>query len=222
VLLLAVIGAWLSHTAVYLHTRGTAGLRTELLAAPHVYMGPAAGVILAAAGTAAGRWWQLWSDLGGRLARVRAAIDSARRGHRSIAPPPHRRPMACVRSHGLLSLWPAVTLLQLTIYVLQENLEAVWVHQASPGLAVLWSDHWLATAVHLVTAFLLCALALLLRRGVTRRERALLLRERVLRWLLRAPLLQAGAARSALLPSPVDRFGRELWSRPPPPLPIRQ
>ena len=184
-LLLALLGAWLSHTAIYLDLQGTDGLRAELVGAPHLYMLPAAALIVAVSGVVAGRWWQLWCDLGRRLVAARSAIEHAWRGHRPASPPPESSLRPPSRSGRLLSLWLAVAPLQLTLYVLQENLEARSMHEAAPGLSLLWADHWTATVIHLVTALLLCAVVLRLRRGVARREHALVLRERLVRWLLR-------------------------------------
>jgi hypothetical protein len=214
-LLLALLGAWVSHTAVYVQLRGVVGLHAELLASPHRYMLPAAALILAGAWVGVGRVWRRWRDLGRRLEVVRAAVDAVRRGLR-VAPPPSRlRAGAPTPAQRLLTAWAAVAPLQLILYVLQENLEAQSAHQPVPGLAVLWSDHWTAVLIHGAVALFLCAVTVLLTRRVAERARALVAHERLLGRLLRS----AGAVRtaiSAVLESPIERFGPQLWSRPPP------
>jgi hypothetical protein len=201
---------------VYVHLRGAAGLREELFGTPHLYMLPAAGLMIAVTGLALRHLWRRWSDLGRRLAMARAAVDRAWRGHRTT---PLEQPAAPTWSYRLVSLWLVVAPLQLVLYVLQESLEARSVHQAVPGLAVLWSDHWSATVVHLLTALVLCALAVRLTGGIVRRARALVVHERLLRWLLRR-LAATRPVTGIALQSPLDRFGRQLWGRPPP-APVR-
>jgi hypothetical protein len=215
-LLLALLGAWLSHTAIYVHLRGAAGLQAELLASPHRYMLPAAGLILVATGLAVRRAWRLWCDLGLRLSVVRTAVDRVQRGLLPASPLSLRGVDGTLRPGRLLALWAALAPLQLTLYVLQENLETRWAHQAAPGLSALWSDHWAATVIHLVTALVLCAVAAWLTRGVAHRARSLVVQERLLRWLLRRLSAARSTARAVLLEPPLDRFGPQLWSRPPP------
>lgn len=209
ILLLALVGAWLSHTALYVQTRGAAGLHAELLGSPHLYMLPAAGLLVAATFAIISRWWRLWDDLGRRLLALR--------GESRALPLPRRR---APRGGGtrLLTLWLAVAPLQLTLYVLQENLEAASVHEGAPGISLLWANHWLAVAVHAVAALLLCALAVRLMRRVARRERELVVRERLLRLLFLDRLAAVRGTVATAPQSPLDRFGSQLWSRPPPQL----
>ena len=220
-LLLALLGAWLSHTAVYVDLRGPAGLQADLLASPHRYMLPAAALILTATALVVRPVWRLWCDLGLRLQVVRTAVDRVQRGLLPASPLSHRSVHGTLRSGRLLALWATVAPLQLTLYVLQENLEALSAHQVAPGLSVLWSDHWAATLIHAVTALVLCALAVWLTRGVARRARSLAVEARLLRWLLRRLSAARCTVSAALLESPLDRFGPQLWSRPPP-LPTRR
>ena len=220
-LLLALLGAWLSHTAVYVHARGLAGLQSELLASPHRYMLPSAALILIAMALAVHPVWRLWCDLGLRLQMVRTAVDRVRSGLLPVSPLSHRSVHGTLRSGRLVALWAAVAPLQLTLYVLQENLEAGWSHESAPGLSVLWTDHWTAVVIHLATALVLCALAAWLTRRVAHRARSLAVHERLLRWLLRGLSAARSTVSATLLESPLDRFGRQLWSRPPP-LPARR
>ena len=214
-LLIAFLGAWLSHTAIFVHLRGSAGLEAELLASPHRYMLPAAALILAAGSIAARHLWRHWRDLGARLAAARTALDAVWRGHRPSPPAPPRSLEVPSHHARALSLLAAVAPLQLTLYVLQENLEALSAHGAAPGLSVLWSARWTATVIHLAMAAVLCAAAAWLTRGVARRARSVAAHERLLRRLVRA-VAAARTALNALLEPPLDRHGVQLWSRPPP------
>ena len=113
----------------------------------------------------------------------------------------------------LLSL---VWTLQLVVYVAQENAElrALGVHQ--PVLNVISGVHLWAAGAHLLVAGALLAVLWLVHRPVA--QLAELVRE-VVAWLLAhpgrrlAPARRAPAVRSW---TPVERFGRQLWSRPPP------
>ena len=216
ILLLALVGAWLSHTALYVETRGVGGLRAELLGSPHLYMLPAAGLLVAATFALISRWWRLWQELGGRLLALRGDVAPAALRGAAMPRLPRRWPLRDGGEARLPGLWLAVAPLQLILYVLQENLEAASVHQAAPGISLLWADHWLAVVVHAVTALVLCALAALLIRRVARRETELVLRVRLLRLLFLESLAAVRAAVGAAPQPPLDRFGCQLWSRPPP------
>lgn len=116
------------------------------------------------------------------------------------------------------SLLSLVWVLQLVLYVVQENAElrALGLHQ--PVLGVLTGTHEWAAAVHLLVAVVLVGAVWLSRRPVA--ELARLVRE-VVAWLVAGrrriavphPALSATRSRT-----PAERFGRHLWSRPPPAL----
>jgi hypothetical protein len=116
------------------------------------------------------------------------------------------------------SLLSLVWVLQLLIYVVQENAElrALGMHQ--PVLTVVTGTHQWAAAVHLLVAVVLVGALWLVHRPVA--ELARLVRE-VVAWLAAgrrrapAPLLSAQPTRSW---TPAERFGRHVWSRPPPAL----
>ncbi|HVS40989.1 MAG TPA: hypothetical protein VMU20_01860, partial [Candidatus Dormibacteraeota bacterium] len=114
-LLLALLGAWLSHTAVYVDLRGPAGLQADLLASPHRYMLPAAALILTATALVVRPVWRLWCDLGLRLQVVRTAVDRVRRGLLPASPLSRRCVHGTARPARLVALWAAVAPLQLTL-----------------------------------------------------------------------------------------------------------
>ncbi len=88
--------------------------------------------------------------------------------------------------------------LQLGLYLLQENLEAAAGGAALPGLGVFLGVHAAAPLVHVAARI----------TGVARLLRLLL--------ASLAPAAPPPAPAVAWRPSPLDRLGRQLWSRPPP------
>jgi hypothetical protein len=116
--------------------------------------------------------------------------------------------------------WLPLTLLQIGLYLFQENVEAALAGAAAPGLGAISGVHAAAPLVHGLVALLLCAAAALAWRLLHRRAAAV---ERVAA-LLRHLLDRLGSMRPltpgalVAVPLPLDRFGR-LWCRPPP-LPV--
>lgn len=216
--LLALVGVWLGHTVEYVRVEGTAGLREELVGSIHWYMAPV-GVVLAllAAATAVGAW-RLWTRLGGQLAAARHALarawrdDGSARDHRSPGggSPPAGAELRISR------LWPLLAVVQIGLYVLQENIETAAVGLPAPGLHALTGTHWAASLVHAAVALLLAAVVVGIRRALHHRSGAV----RAVRALLDVLLgvVRPGDTHpvtSVVVPRPADRFGR-LWCRPPP------
>jgi hypothetical protein len=216
VTLLPFLGVWLGHTAEYWRVHGTVGLRGAMAGSVHGYMLPA-GIVLSVLAAAAGlRCAQAWWALGLRLRLARDAVARAWRGAPLPLPPveaPHDAP-----TFTSVLLWLAP--LQLTLYVLQENLEAWRVGIAAPGLGAITGVHRAAPLVHLAVSACIVATALLLQRVLRRRERGVLACQRLARVLL-AALLRARPAprpRSLGAASPRDRWTLQLLRRPPPAL----
>jgi hypothetical protein len=206
VVLAAVVGAWLSHGLEYIRVWGWDGFGSSTSRQVHTYMGPVglALLLLAFVGVEAGlRTFRRVERLLGGLADGTVNPDDA-----SVAT--HRRFTLPVTS--LLSL---VWVLQLALYVVQENAElrAMGVHQ--PTLNVISGVHQWAAGIHLLVAAVLLGAIWLLHRPLARLVEAV---HAVVAWLV--------AGRRRALPSPpvppvrawtpAERFGPQLWSRPPP------
>jgi hypothetical protein len=195
------------------------GLRGELFTSLHAYMLPL-GVLLALLAAVGGvRAWYAWCALGRRMVAARAALLRVWRGR---APAPDIAPRGDVTScprPQLVVLWAPLTLLQLALYLLQENLEAAAAGHPLPGLAPVTGVHWAAPMVHAGTSFLLAAGILVLMRFLGRRRHALDVIERLVHTL--AHHLGRSCDQSPApvwCPSPLDRLGRQLLRRPPPAL----
>jgi len=217
---LALAGVWLGHTAEYVRVAGTAGLREELLGSIHWYMAPVGLALALVAAVLAVRAWQLWAGLGRQLTAARLAISRAWRGRRQDGGQtlPIRRADVAPRLSAT-RVWPLLALVQIGLYLLQENLEALAAGVPAPGMQALAGRHWAAPLVHAAVALLLTGVVVLIRRVFQHRSRAVTSTRALLRVLL-AVIGRARAVRPATpppAPRPADRFGR-LWCRPPPPL----
>jgi hypothetical protein len=218
VVLLAMVGGWTGHLLEYLRVGGAAGVHATLLGSAHVYMLPLGALLALLVGFSAAWWWRAWTALGHRLDGARRALAGALRGH-LVAPVP--RPATATPSG--VARWLALTLLvatvQVSTYILQENLEAVAAGRATPGLGAVSGVHAAAPLVHLAVAALLCALAMAgawRLRTRTQRIRACARLVRVLLATLVRPGDPAGPRPAAWRPSPFDHLGRPPWRGPPP------
>ena len=107
-------------------------------------------------------------------------------------------------------------------WTLQENLEHALSGEGVPVLGVFAGAHWAASLVQLGVACVLAALVIACRSRVADLARRIDAVERLAHWLTRArvavlPTPAAGRVRSF---TPLERFGRHLLQRPPPPLRI--
>src|SRR5207245_8812538 len=111
------------------------------------------------------RCWQLWTELGLRLDRARAAVAAAWRGRQRsrLTAAATTVPSAPAR---MAALWLPVALLQIGLYLIQENVEAVVAGSPAPGLGAVWGAHWAAPLVHAGVALLLAVLTVGLFRPV--------------------------------------------------------
>ncbi|MGH7687444.1 MAG: hypothetical protein ACREN2_11600 [Candidatus Dormibacteria bacterium] len=220
---LALIGLWLGHTLEYMRVLGTAGLNTELFGSVHAYMLPL-GAALAFAAATGGLWlWRLWSALGRRVDGGRAAIRSLFRGR--PVQPPGEPPSSLGRAPsfwaGVLVAWPALALLQIALYIFQENAEALAGGVRAPGLGAVSGVHWMAPFVHAAVAFVLVTIAAAVVRLLGRRVQTVARIEAVLRALLRARRLlpqRLSAPASRDLRAPFLLLGLQRRQRPPPTL----
>jgi hypothetical protein len=217
VVLAALGGTWAGHTAEYLRIDGGAGLQRALLGGVHVYMLPL-GAVLALAATVAGvRCWRAWLALGRRLDVARAALGRAWRGQR-VGAELGRSPASVSAPSRWAALWLLLSALQVGLYLLQENIEAVVAGGAPSGLHPLLGMHSAAGPVQVAAALVLATALLVLGRRLRRRERAVDGCERLVRTLWQRLAVRAVGARRARawIPSPADRLGAQLWRRPPP------
>jgi hypothetical protein len=217
--LLALIGVWLGHTVEYVRVWGTAGIDRALAGPAHAYMIPVGVMLAVAAALAARRAWSVWQSLASRLDRAARQLRLALRGGRpEPAPAPGLAGVTPSWQARILTLAGALAVIQVAVYVLQENLEAVAMHQPAPGLGAITGVHWAAALIQLDVALLLLAAAVTLLRRLRIRVAAIISVESVLR-LLSATLRPEPVPRprAARLTAPLDeRIGHCLWSRPPP------
>ena len=205
VALTAVLGAWLAHVGEYVRVWGWGGFGSATSRQVHTYMGPVGLVlvVLAVLGVVLGlRSFHRLERLVTGLADGTVDPDTAMRHGRRFTLP-------------VTSLLSLVWVLQLLLYVLQENAElrAMGVHQ--PVLDVLAGVHIWAAGVHLLVAVVLVAALWAGHRPVARLAELV---QEVVAWLLarRRPLVPAPSVPAVRSWTPVERFGRQLWCRPPP------
>jgi hypothetical protein len=206
--LVVVAGAWLAHVAEYLRVWGWDSFGSAASRQVHIYIGPVGVALLLLAVTGV----QVGLRSFRRFERLLVGLTDG-----SVAPtaPLRRARRFEVPVTSLLSL---VWTLQLALYIAGENAELRATHTHQPVLSVVSGTHQWAAAVHLLVAAALVAVVWLTHRPLT--ELAELVRQ-VVAWLVAtgrravAPAPPVPAIRSW---TPAERFGRQLWSRPPPAL----
>ena len=203
--LLALVGEWLSHTVEFVRVSGFEGAFGSV----HAFMGPIGAVLVVAGLVGVHSTVRLVRRLERRLVELRR-VERTGVPSRTLAPPPPCDP----GTWSVLALVAIVWCSQCALYVLQENLEAGLSHHA-PGLSVLAGTHALVSLVHLVVAMALVAGLWLTRRQVTRLVQAVRLVEARI-WIARRAASAAPSYRAARIWTPLDRWGMQLWSRPPP------
>jgi hypothetical protein len=233
VVLAALIGAWLGHLLEYIRVAGLRAGVGSVTTSVHLYLLPAGlGLVAGAIAVGTVATWA-WVGLARRLAAARWAL---KRGHRArpapgaatgtaerlptlpaanrtarLLAPPGRSPVG-----GVASLWVLLTLLQVTIWVVQENVELSASRLPMPGAGVLGGVHALAPAVQAGVALGLAALIVGLQHRFARRVRQVRAHERLLarRWppvVIFVPVELV--TRST---TPLERWGAQRWPRPPP------
>ena len=206
VALAAVIGAWLAHCLEYVRVWGSDGFASSASRQVHTYMGPVGLVLLVLAFVGV--------ELGLRtVRRLQRLVVGLAEGRVDPAAPVRGRRRYTVPLMTLLSL---VWCLQLVLYVVQENAElrALGVHQ--PALDVLSGVHVWAAGVHFIVAAALVGALWVLHRSVAQLTELV---GDVVAWLLAHAQRRSAPASPALSIrswTPFERFGRQLWCRPPP------
>jgi hypothetical protein len=203
----------------YARLGGSGRLPAAAFSSVHVYMLPVGGLLALGAAFCGVRCWQAWWMLGRRLEQTRRALGDALRNRRSRRPriSPGRSPSEGAQ---LLALWLPLSLLQVGLYLVQENGEALVSGRALPGLGAVLGVHSVVLLVHVLVAWALAWGVLLVLHSLGDRRDRVDACERLLLVLLRR-LGRAAAvphATRALSASPIDRLGRGIWCRPPPAL----
>jgi hypothetical protein len=211
-LLVAFIGSWIAHSAEYVRVYGSRGIRRELVGSAHLYMGPLGLVLLGLFSVAALRWHQQGRRLGDRLHRGQAALRGARRRDTDRAPIDQGAPPSSL-GHEWLGLLTG----QIVIYFVQENIEALRATGRSPGFGVLTGAHWAAPLIHAGVALLLAAGLVVVHRRRARLLSDVSIVERlVARLWPRRPAVCLVPVTCEVAVTPLQRWGRQRWQRPPP------
>jgi hypothetical protein len=209
---LAVLtGTWVSHALIYALGQGPLGWPDALLRSLHLYMSPL-GLALALLGAALTvRALDVWRTLERRLRVASVALrrSAPRRLAASTATPldPPR---------GVATLAALLSVVQFSVYVIQENFERIAVSVPVPGAAVVAGRFAPVVIVHVVVALTLASGLVFLQHRLHRRERVVLARERLVSAIARRRVASLVHPLVARLWTPVERFGRCLWARPPP------
>lgn len=215
---LTFVGVWLGHVLEYLRVGGGRGFHQALLGSAHLYMLPV-GVALAAFVARFGlRWWRLWTSLGHHLDRERSRLRLAWRA-RSPGSEASSKPRI-ERGLSVPLVWPPLALAQIGVYLLQENLEALLSGQQASGLDAVSGIHWAAPLVHGAVALVAAVAVAFVTRRLHRRASRLQHCHRLVQllWGLRRCHTRVTRGPADWPRSPVERFGPQRWSRPPPAL----
>ncbi|HEY2706047.1 MAG TPA: hypothetical protein VGL20_20390 [Candidatus Dormibacteraeota bacterium] len=214
--LLTFLGVWLGHCLEYLRLGGGLGLRATVLGGTHLYMLPLGALLTLIAAHLGVRAWRLWRGLGRRLEVAHSLLVRALRGRTSTLV--HEPPPCSTETISILLLWPPLALGQIGLYLLQENLEAVLTTGRASGLGAVAGVHWAAPLVHGGVALLLAAVVAVISRQIHDRASRLHHCERLVAALRRACRCVPTPRRASVSwsPTPLQRFGAQLWSRPPP------
>jgi hypothetical protein len=216
--LLAFVGAWLGHTLEYARLAGARGLAASPLSSVHADMLALAALLTLLAALCGIRAWRVWLGLGRRLDAARTCLARALRGQGVPTGPAAGTPLPSGAARWL-ALLLMLAALQLGLYLVQENLEGVVAGLGILGLGPVTGVHWMAPLIHAAVAMPLASVAVLVSRRLGARSRRIELCERLVLRLLGvlAPRPSAaGRPAAQWSPSPVDRFGGTLWTRPPP------
>ncbi len=214
--LLTFLGVWLGHCLEYVRLGGTLGLRSTIAGATHLYMLPLGVLLTLLAAHLGVRAWRLWRALGRRLEVAHTVLRRTLRGRTSRIV---HEPRACsTEAVSVLLLWPPLALGQIGVYLLQENLEGALTTGREPGLGALVGLHWAAPLVQAAVALLLATGVAVLSRRIHDRASRLHRCERLVAALRRARRCVSAPRPGSISwsPSPLQRFGAQLWSRPPP------
>jgi hypothetical protein len=223
VALLACVGVWLGHTLEYVRVWGWSGLDRELTGSTHLYMVPLGLGLTLLLAFAAGGLAKLHRRLARRVQGASALLTRAWRDRTVAAGRPATRDRGAAPSwrRVTLALGAALAVLQVGLYLIQENVETAVVGVPAPGASAVSGVHWAAPLIQLAVGFALAAVTVTLWWLLRRREAVVERIERAVDGLLAA--LAARRFRAVLPPSvPVGHhgapalLGASIWCRPPP------
>jgi hypothetical protein len=213
VVLTAMVGAWVGHLLEYVRVAGWDAGLAEMTSSVHSYFFPAGaaltalivGLVVVARST--------WNVLG---RRIRAAETCLWR--RPRAPLPHGPVDPPGQAVRVVALWLLLSMLQTTMWVIQENLEAVAAGHRAPLLGVVSGVHRLAPVIQAEMALILASTYSLVQRWFLRRRSRLSVLERLVarRWNPTFGLLPVRWRAAGAQSTPLERWGRQRWQRPPP------
>jgi hypothetical protein len=223
VALLACAGVWVGHTLEYVRVWGWSGLDREMAGSAHLYMVPVGLALTVLLAGAAGALLSFQRRLRRRADGAFGLLARAWRG-RTVVP---RRPVARIRaapgSTGrlILSFGAALAVLQVGLYLIQENVESAAAGLRMPGLSAITGVHWAASLIHAGVALVLAAISVALWSLFRRREAAVERIEQAVHGVLAA--LAERRVRPLLPPFAPLRLhgapaflGASIWCRPPP------
>ncbi len=111
-----------------------------------------------------------------------------------------------------------LAVLQIAVWVLQENLETVSSGRPAPLLGVVGGSHWLAPVVQAEVALILATAYVVVHRLFSQRRGQIEVIERLVarKWRRRCPARTAPLRSLPVAWSPLARWGAQRWQRPPP------
>lgn len=210
--LAALAGAWLGHLLEYIRVAGWHAGLVEMTSTVHAYYFPAGAAIVALVVLAGAQAARAWRRLSHRLRRAQAGL--------------WRRPVDVpapddVHPHTLAlgQVWAILTMLQLAIWVVQENLEGVAAGRAAPMLGVLAGAHSLAPVIQAEVALILAVGLVTIGRRFDRQGDRIRVVERLVsrKWSRAATVTPAPTLARGVPSTPAERWGVHRWQRPPPP-----
>src|ERR1700680_44209 len=143
--LVLLTSVWLGHTLEYMRL-WPGGVQGQLLRSVHVYMLPLAIVLQAMAVLAVTTFLRLWRAIGLRAERAEAMLAGAWRNTYLTLP---AEPIRTGPVLGGRRLWLLLAPVELTLYLLQENIEAAHAGLGAPGIGAITGVHWPAAFLHL-------------------------------------------------------------------------
>jgi len=217
---LALTGAWLGHEFEYLRVWGVAGLERGLVGSMHAYMLPVGLVFAGLAALFAGGAWIRWQQLALRLDRAALAFRAALSGKRVTLEPVVRDFIRPSWGSRILVLGAALAILQIGLYLLQENVEALIVGATAPGFGAITGVHWAAPLIQLDIALTLLTAVAFVQNRLQARAAAIASLELFVRAIIGRLRVVDDVPRRFIASLAPHRFwGRHIWSRPPP-LPV--
>jgi hypothetical protein len=168
----ALAAEWMGHSLTWWLTGG-ADAGHALSGSMHGYLQPL-GVTLACAALV-GAWLvaRTLDGLGRRAAGLRRALRAAWRRPdlaSTSRPDPAAAPVRPEPAAELVGLAALLWVVQVSVYLIQENLEARAVGLAWPGLRVLSAHHGSALVIHAAVALAVAGLVVVLARSWARRQ----------------------------------------------------